>query len=175
VRDDFLLLNRPDRGLSRRREASGTDAASLAAVEETGPTATIAAGHLTNAEKSIFIHGRSLVMEEMEITSWLTLDAIKKSKSAEVVESVGNLQSGHSVSVFCIIEEDFLELCYSDSAANYLRRYEDRDEFEEALGERKEDVGETPYDEDEERDYDEDEDKDKDEAEFDVEDESEAY
>jgi hypothetical protein len=116
-----------------------------------------------------------LFMEEMEITSWLTLDAIKKSKAAEVVESVGNLQTGHSMSVFCIIEEDYLELCYSDSAANYLRRYEDRDEFEEALGERKEDVGETPYDEDEERDYDEDEDEEDDEAELDAEDESEAY
>ena len=49
-------------------------------------------------------------MEEMEVTSWLTLDAIKKSKNANLVETVGNLQTGHSMSVFCIIEEDFLEL-----------------------------------------------------------------
>jgi len=120
-------------------------------------------------------------MEEMEITSWLTLDAIKKSKAAEVVESVGNLQRDHSMSVFCFVEEDFLELCYSDSAANSLRRYEDRNEFEEALEERKEDEGEKPFEEDEGRDYDEDEDEDEDEAgdedrvEFDAEDESEAY
>jgi hypothetical protein len=114
-------------------------------------------------------------MEEMEITSWLTLDAIKKSKAAEIVESVGNLQTDHSMSVFCVVEDDFLELCYSDSAANFLRRYEDRDEFEEALEERKEDEGEKPFEEDEDRDYDEDEDEDEDEVEFDVEDESEAY
>jgi len=85
-------------------------------------------------------------MEEVEITSWITLDAIKK--AADVVESVGNLQADHSMSVFCTIEDDLLELLYSDSATNYLRRYEDRDEFEEALEERKEDVGESPYDED---------------------------
>ena len=85
-------------------------------------------------------------MEEMEISSWLTLDAIRK--AADTVETVGNLQGGHSMSVFCIIEDDFLELCYSDSAANYLRRYEDRDEFTDALAERKEDVGDAPYEED---------------------------
>jgi hypothetical protein len=83
-------------------------------------------------------------MEEVEVTSWVTLDAIRK--AADVVESVGNLQSDHSMSVFCTIEDDFLELLYSDSAANYLRRYEDRDEFQEALDERKEDVGESHHD-----------------------------
>lgn len=95
-------------------------------------------------------------MEEIEIMSWLTLDAIKKSKAAQIIESVGNLQTGHCMSVFCIIEEDCLELCYSDSAANTLRRYDDRDEFDAALEERKEEVGESPYEEDEDRDYDED-------------------
>lgn len=116
-------------------------------------------------------------MEEIEISSWMTLDAIKKSKTAEIVESVGNLQTDHNMSVFCIVEEDFLELCYSDSAANYLRRYDDRDEFEEALEERKEDEGEKPFEKEEERDYDEDEDVDEgeEEVEFDAEDESEAY
>ncbi len=116
-------------------------------------------------------------MEELEITSWMTLDAIKKSKAANVVESVGNLQTGHSMSVFCVIEDDFLELCYSDSAANSLRRYEDRVEFDAALEERKEDAGESPYEEDENRDYDEDdEDEDEEEGvEFDAEDESDRY
>jgi len=113
-------------------------------------------------------------MEELEIGSWMTLDAVKKSKAAEIVESVGNLQTDHSMSVFCVIEDDYLELCYSDSAANSLRRFEDRDEFEKALEERKEDAGEAPHEEAEDRDGDEDDDDD-DEAEFDVEDESEAY
>jgi hypothetical protein len=107
-------------------------------------------------------------MEEIEITSWLTLDAIKK--KANIVETVGNLQTGHSMSVFGIIEDDYLELSYSDSAANYLRRYENNDEFEKALEQRKEEDGETPYEE--ERDYDEDYDE---EEEFDVEDESGSF
>lgn len=115
-------------------------------------------------------------MEEMEINSWMTLDAIKRSKSADIIESVGNLQTGHCMSVFCIIEDDYLELCYSDLAANTLRRYEDRDEFDAALEERKEDAGEAPYEEPEDRDYDEDEEDEEETAEgFSVEDESESY
>ncbi len=93
-------------------------------------------------------------MEEIEITSWLTLDAVKKSKAAEVVETIGNLQTGHCMSVFCIIEEDYLELCYSDSVANSLRRYEDSDEFEEALEKRKEENGEARYEKVKDLDYD---------------------
>jgi len=92
-------------------------------------------------------------MEEIEITSWLTLDAIKK--KARIEETVGNLQTEHSMSVFCTIEDDCLELCYSDSAANYLRRYEDRDEFDLTMEQRKEEDGEASFEE-EERDYDED-------------------
>lgn len=111
-------------------------------------------------------------MEEIEIMSWLTLDAIKK--KAEIVETVGNLQTGHSMSVFCIIEDDYLELYYSDSAANYLRRYEDREEFDLALEQRKEEAGEAPYDE-EEHGYEEDYEEEEEEEEFDVEDESESY
>ncbi|MFW6159821.1 MAG: hypothetical protein ACOC57_01605 [Acidobacteriota bacterium] len=84
-------------------------------------------------------------MEEIEITSWLTLDTIKN--EAEIKETVGDLQSGHFKSVFCIIEDDFLELLYSDSASNFLRRYEDKDEFLLAIEKRKEEVGETLYDE----------------------------
>lgn len=117
-------------------------------------------------------------MEDLEVTSWLTLDAIRKTKSAEVVETIGNLQTGHSKSVFLVIEEDFLELCYSDSASNTIRRFEDRDEFEEALEERKEDVGEAPFEEDGDKDFDDDKDEEEDEDikdGFSVEDESETY
>ncbi len=108
-------------------------------------------------------------MEEIEVFSWLTLDAIKK--ASDVVETVGDLQSGHSKSVFCVIEEDYLELLYSDAGSNYLRRYENKDEFEVALIERKEDVGEAPYEKESayEEEYEEEE------EEFDTEDESEKY
>ena len=110
-------------------------------------------------------------MEEIEVSSWLTLDAIKK--AADVVETVGDLQSGHSKSVFCVIEEDYLELFYMDSGSNYLRRYENKDEFEVALIERKEEVGEAPYEENapSEEEYEEEEE----EEEFDIEDDSEKY
>jgi hypothetical protein len=99
-------------------------------------------------------------MEEIEIASWITLDAIKK--KAEIAETVGNLQTGHSMSVFCQVEEDYLELVYSDSAANTLRRYDDKDEFEAAIGQRKEEDGEVPHEEDHEfeEDYEEDESED---------------
>lgn len=85
-------------------------------------------------------------MEEIEISSWLTLDAIKN--EAEIVETVGDLQTGHCQSVFCIIEDDYLELCYMDTESNFLRSYDDKDEFKLALDTRKEDVGETTFDED---------------------------
>ena len=83
-------------------------------------------------------------MEEIEIISWLTLDAIKK--AAEIEETVGDLQAGHCMSVFCRIEDDFMELCYSDTASNFMRRYEDSEEFQLAIEKRKEEVGDSRYD-----------------------------
>jgi len=112
-------------------------------------------------------------MEEIEISSWITLDAIKK--KSKVVETVGNLQTGHSMSVFCKIEDDYLELLYSDSAANYLRRYEDKDEFEVAIDERKEEDGETPFEENHEFEEDYEEEEEEEEEEFKIEDESDSY
>lgn len=85
-------------------------------------------------------------MEEIEVTSWLTLEAIKKASEPE--ETVGDLQTGHCKSVFCRIEDDFLELCYSDTASNFVRRYEDKDEFQLAIEKRKEEVGDSRYDDD---------------------------
>jgi len=110
-------------------------------------------------------------MEEIEIMSWLTLEAIKK--KAKVVDTVGNLQTGHSMSIFGIIEEDFLELCYSDSAANSLRRYENREEFDAALEKKKEEDGEAHYED--EPAYDEDEEEEEEKEELDIEDESESF
>jgi Pyruvate/2-oxoacid:ferredoxin oxidoreductase gamma subunit len=117
---------------------------------------------LTKGEKWLCFVGETF-MEEIEVTSWLTLDALKKAAAA--VETVGNLQTGHSMSVFCTIEEDYLELHYSDSAANCIRCYEDREEFEKALKERKEEVGEAPYDEEEDMDFEEDKEEEEEEEE----------
>jgi len=82
-------------------------------------------------------------MEEIEVTSWIALDAIKK--ASETVETVGNLQTGHCMSVFCRIEDDLMELCYSDTASNFIRRYEDKEEFQLAIEKRKEEVGDTRF------------------------------
>lgn len=85
-------------------------------------------------------------MEEIEISSWLTLDAIKN--AAKVAETVGNLQTGPCKSIFCKIEDDYLELYYSDTGANFLRRYDNKDEYDYALEKRKKEEGETPFEED---------------------------
>lgn len=50
------------------------------------------------------------------------------------------------MSVFCSIEDDFLELCYSNTASNFMRRYEDREELQLAIEKRKEEVGDSQYD-----------------------------
>ncbi|MBN1222428.1 MAG: hypothetical protein JXB23_04230 [Candidatus Aminicenantes bacterium] len=84
-------------------------------------------------------------MEEIEITSWQTLDAIKK--AAKIVDTVGDLQSGHKQSIFCVIEDDLLELVYIDTESNFLRRYEDKDEFRFAMEKQKEEEGEALYEE----------------------------
>jgi hypothetical protein len=110
-------------------------------------------------------------MEEIEISSWLTLDALKK--KADLAETVGNLQTGHSMSVFCQIEDDYLELVYTDTTTNCLRRFEDKDEFEAAIEQRKEDDGEAAYDEDRELEQDDDDDDDDDD--FEAEGEEEDY
>jgi hypothetical protein len=82
-------------------------------------------------------------MEEIEITSWITLTAIQN--AAKVVDTVGDLQIGHMKSVFCVIEDDYLELGYLDAASNYLRRYDNKEEFELALEKLKEEEGEITY------------------------------
>jgi phosphopantothenoylcysteine synthetase/decarboxylase len=110
-------------------------------------------------------------MEEIEISSWLTLDALKK--KAEVAETVGNLQTGHSMSVFCQIEDDFLELVYTDATTNCLRRYEDKDEFEAAIEQRKEEDGEAAYDDD--RELDDDDDDDDEDDDFEAESDEDDY
>jgi hypothetical protein len=129
---------------------------------------------LDNLKKIVIVFSWERVMEEMEVTSWIALDALKK--SAEIVETVGNLQTGHSLSVFCFIEDDYFELLYSDAASNHIRHYEDKDDFQAALEERKEDIGETPYEEDQDFDEDlEEEEEEREDEGLSVEDESETF
>ena len=76
----------------------------------------------------------------------------------------------------CIIEDDHLELCYSDTASSYIRRYEDKEEFEVALTKRKEEEGEMRFDENQGFDEDEfGEEEEEEGEEFDISDESDKF
>lgn len=114
-------------------------------------------------------------MEEIEITSWLTLDAIKN--EATVIETLGDLQTGHCMAVFCIIEDDFLELCYSDSISNFMKRFEDREEFELELEKRREEFGEASFEDeiDIKEDYDGDDEEDDDDSDDDFAEDSDGF
>ncbi len=99
-------------------------------------------------------------MEEIEIYSWATLDALKK--VADIIETVGSLNESHQMSVFCLIEDDYLELCYTNSASSFLRHFQDDVEFAEIIEERKLEIENDLYEavdyEDEGEDLDSDDD-----------------
>ncbi|HDP94409.1 MAG TPA: hypothetical protein ENN40_03505 [Candidatus Aminicenantes bacterium] len=80
-------------------------------------------------------------MQEIEILSWITLDALKEA-STRVIDSIGNLDTNEQMSLFCVIEEDYLELHYSELEANYLRRFDDEDELFKHIAKRREELGE---------------------------------
>jgi hypothetical protein len=60
-------------------------------------------------------------MEEIEISSWATIDALKK--AADIVETVGNLHSDQEMYVFCVLEEVYLELGYRLAGPNYFATF----------------------------------------------------
>jgi len=80
-------------------------------------------------------------MQEMEILSWITLDALKEA-STRIIETIGNLDTDEQMSLFCAIEEDYLELHYSELEANFLRRFDDEDELFKQIAKRREELGE---------------------------------
>lgn len=84
-------------------------------------------------------------MEQLEIISWQTLDALK-SAATKVVEVIGDLDNDEHMSVFLYIEDDFLELFYSELDVNYIRHFEDEDEFYKILEQRKNEFGEEDFD-----------------------------
>lgn len=113
-------------------------------------------------------------MEQIEVMSWKTLDAIKQ--AAQVFDTMGDLDTNEQMAIFCSIEEDFFELYYSELESNYIRRFEDEEEMYKYLDIRKNEFGEDEYEMDyydeEDEDFDEDEGysdfsiKDEDEDEF---------
>ena len=83
-------------------------------------------------------------MEQIEVISWKTLDAIKQ--AANILETVGDLDTNEQMAVFCSIEEDFFELYYSELESNYIRHFEDEEEMYKYLDLRKNEFGEEDYD-----------------------------
>jgi len=83
-------------------------------------------------------------MQQIEVLSWKTLNAIKQ--AAKIEEIVGDLDTNEQMAVFCTIEEDYLELYYSELENNYIRRYEDEEEFLKFIDIRKNEFGEEDFD-----------------------------
>jgi hypothetical protein len=84
-------------------------------------------------------------MEQLEVISWQTLDALKNA-ATKIVESIGDLDSDEHMSVFCYIEDDYLELFYSELDANFIRHFEDEEEFYKTVEVRKNEFGEENFD-----------------------------
>jgi hypothetical protein len=101
-------------------------------------------------------------MEQLEVLSWKTLDALKDAAS-KIVEVIGDLDAFEHMSIFCQIDDDHIELYYSELDSNYIRHFENEEEFTKCLAVRKNEFGEEDFDSmdyyDEESNY-EDEDSD---------------
>ncbi len=83
-------------------------------------------------------------MEQIEVISWKTLDAIRQ--PARIIETIGNLESNEQMAVVCAIEEDFFELFYSELESNYIRHFEDEEELYKYLDIRKNESADFGYD-----------------------------
>jgi hypothetical protein len=83
-------------------------------------------------------------MEQIEVISWKTLDALKQ--GANIIETIGDLDTNEQMAIFCAIEEDFFELYYSELESNYIRHFEDEDEIHKYMEIRKNEFGEEEFD-----------------------------
>lgn len=83
-------------------------------------------------------------MEQIEVMSWKTLNAVKQ--AAKIEEVFGDLDTNEQMAVFCTIEEDYIELYYSELESNFIRHFEDEEEFLKYIDERKNEFGEEDFD-----------------------------
>ena len=83
-------------------------------------------------------------MEQIEVISWKSLDAIKQ--VSHVLETIGDLDTNEQMAVFCSIEEDIFELYYSQLESNYIRHFEDEEEMYKYIDMRKSEFGEEDFD-----------------------------
>jgi hypothetical protein len=93
----------------------------------------------------LFIKIRRKEMEQVEIISWNTLDALKDS-ATKIVKIMGDIDTNEQMAIFCFIDEDFLELYYSGLESNYIRHFEDEEEFYKYIELRKNEFGEEDFD-----------------------------
>ncbi len=84
-------------------------------------------------------------MEQLEVISWKMLDALRNS-ATKTFKTIGDIDTDEQMSVFCQIEEDFIELYYSETESSYIRRFDDEDEFFSSIEGRKEQMGEEDFD-----------------------------
>lgn len=82
-------------------------------------------------------------MEQIEVTSWKSLDALKN--ASQILESFGDLDTNEQMAVFCSIEEDYFELYYSELESNYVRRFDDEEELLKFQEIRKTEFGEDDF------------------------------
>ena len=83
-------------------------------------------------------------MEQLEVISWKILDAIKNSAS-KTYEVIGDIDTNEHMSIFCQVDEDYIELYYSEVESSFIRHFDDEDEFFSAITDRKEDFGEEEF------------------------------
>ena len=82
-------------------------------------------------------------MDQIEIVSWKTLNAIKQ--VAKIEETIGDLDTNEQMAVFCTVEDDYLELYFSELESNYIRHFDDEEEFLKYIDLRKNEFGEEDF------------------------------
>ncbi|MCP4217343.1 MAG: hypothetical protein GY765_22050 [bacterium] len=84
-------------------------------------------------------------MEQIEVISWKTLDGLKNA-ATNIEDVIGDLDTNEQMAVFCAIEEDYLELYYSELEGNYVRRFDDEEDMRKQIEQRKSEFGEHEFD-----------------------------
>lgn len=84
-------------------------------------------------------------MEQMEVISWKALDALRHA-ATHIEEVFGDLDTNEQMAVFCSVEEDYLELYYSELEGNYIRRFEDEEEMRKYIAQRRTEFGDNEFD-----------------------------
>ena len=84
-------------------------------------------------------------MEQIEVMSWQTLDALKDSAS-KIIETISDLDTDDHMSIFIKIDEDYIELYYSEVDSNYIRHFDDEEELFKYIDERNGELGDEKFD-----------------------------